>query len=261
MRIRILLAVLGTLLIAGPVLADHYHRCSPVGTWLIDVRFPQPGPAFQELLTFNGDRTLRETNTALHPNTPSFLVPPGTPPTTGSDGYGAWKRLTGCRVQFSFLKFVFAGDAEPPLPPAEARCCSARTIRSIPRRGTRRWDLSCPRALVAAVAQEAKRRDKRFVWWATKTWNAEAQAFSVTVSTFFLAPWARGHALAPAILEACEDEARREGFEALSIGKLLAQLTNLVEKLLVGFVIGKTSLPQNLDISLSFDVEHGRSLS
>ena len=35
--------------------------------------------------------------------------------------------------------------------------------------------------------------------------NAEAQSFTVTVTTFFLAPWARGHSLAPAILEACED--------------------------------------------------------
>lgn len=33
------------------------------------------------------------------------------------------------------------------------------------------------RALVAAVAQVAKRRDKSFVWWASKAWNAEAQGF------------------------------------------------------------------------------------
>ena len=33
------------------------------------------------------------------------------------------------------------------------------------------------RALVAAVARTAKDRGKSFVWWATKDWNAEAQAF------------------------------------------------------------------------------------
>ena len=47
--------------------------------------------------------------------------------------------------------------------------------------------------------------------------NAEAQSFMVTVSTFFLAPWARGHGLAPAILEACEDEARREAYTVLNL--------------------------------------------
>ncbi|MDJ0948285.1 MAG: GNAT family N-acetyltransferase [Alphaproteobacteria bacterium] len=33
------------------------------------------------------------------------------------------------------------------------------------------------RALVAAVASAAKDRDKNFVWWASKEWNTEAQAF------------------------------------------------------------------------------------
>jgi RimJ/RimL family protein N-acetyltransferase len=47
--------------------------------------------------------------------------------------------------------------------------------------------------------------------------NAEAQSFTVTVSTFFLAPWARGHALAPAILGACEDLARREAYTVLNL--------------------------------------------
>ena len=47
--------------------------------------------------------------------------------------------------------------------------------------------------------------------------NAEARAFSVSVSTFFMAPWARGYHLAPAILEACEDVARREGYTVLNL--------------------------------------------
>ena len=47
--------------------------------------------------------------------------------------------------------------------------------------------------------------------------NAEAQSFMVAVNTFFLAPWARGHSLAPAILEACEDLARREAYTVLNL--------------------------------------------
>ena len=47
--------------------------------------------------------------------------------------------------------------------------------------------------------------------------NAESQSFSVSVSTFFLAPWARGHGIAPGILEMCEDVARREGYTVLNL--------------------------------------------
>ena len=47
--------------------------------------------------------------------------------------------------------------------------------------------------------------------------NAESQSFSVSVSTFFLAPWARGHGIAPDILEMCEDVARREGYTVLNL--------------------------------------------
>lgn len=47
--------------------------------------------------------------------------------------------------------------------------------------------------------------------------NAEAQSFSVGVTTFFVAPWARGHGLAPDILELCEDIARREGYTVLNL--------------------------------------------
>jgi len=47
--------------------------------------------------------------------------------------------------------------------------------------------------------------------------NAEAQSFAVQVSTFFMAPWARGHGLAPDILAACEDLARREAYTVLNL--------------------------------------------
>ena len=47
--------------------------------------------------------------------------------------------------------------------------------------------------------------------------NAEARAHVVNVSTFFVAPWARGHGLAPALLEACEDLGRKEGYTVLNL--------------------------------------------
>ena len=37
------------------------------------------------------------------------------------------------------------------------------------------------RALVAAVAREAQRRDRSFVWWASKMWNVEAQDFYAAI--------------------------------------------------------------------------------
>ena len=47
--------------------------------------------------------------------------------------------------------------------------------------------------------------------------SSESQSFAVNVSTFFVAPWARGHGLAPGILEACEDLARREAYTVLNL--------------------------------------------
>ncbi len=47
--------------------------------------------------------------------------------------------------------------------------------------------------------------------------SAEARSHVVSVSTFFVAPWARGHGLAPGLLEACEDLGRKEGFTVLNL--------------------------------------------
>ena len=47
--------------------------------------------------------------------------------------------------------------------------------------------------------------------------SAESRAHAALVSTFFVAPWARGHGLAPHLLEACEDLARKEGFVVLNL--------------------------------------------
>ena len=47
--------------------------------------------------------------------------------------------------------------------------------------------------------------------------NNEAQAHSATLTTFFIAPWARGHGLARGLLQAVEDAARAEGFALLDL--------------------------------------------
>ena len=47
--------------------------------------------------------------------------------------------------------------------------------------------------------------------------SAESRAHTASVSTFFVAPWARGHGLAPSLLEACEDLARKEGYAVLNL--------------------------------------------
>lgn len=47
--------------------------------------------------------------------------------------------------------------------------------------------------------------------------NNEAGAHSATMSTFFIAPWARGHGLARGLLKAVEDSARAQGFAMLDL--------------------------------------------
>jgi GNAT superfamily N-acetyltransferase len=39
------------------------------------------------------------------------------------------------------------------------------------------------RALLAAVAADARRRGLEFVWWASRSWNTESHAFFRTVAT------------------------------------------------------------------------------
>ncbi len=51
--------------------------------------------------------------------------------------------------------------------------------------------------------------------WPTK--NNEAQSLSVTLTTNFVAPWARGHGLARALTATAEDAARRDGFLVLNL--------------------------------------------
>ena len=47
--------------------------------------------------------------------------------------------------------------------------------------------------------------------------NQEARAFAATLSTHFVAPWARGHGLAQGLIQSVEETARAEGFEVLNL--------------------------------------------
>jgi len=47
--------------------------------------------------------------------------------------------------------------------------------------------------------------------------NNEAQASSATLTSNFVAPWARGHGLARLVTRAVEEEARRDGFLVLNL--------------------------------------------
>ncbi|HYM29989.1 MAG TPA: GNAT family N-acetyltransferase [Candidatus Cybelea sp.] len=47
--------------------------------------------------------------------------------------------------------------------------------------------------------------------------NNEAQGHGATLTTFFIAPWARGHGLARGLLRAVEDAARAAGYEMLDL--------------------------------------------
>ena len=124
MIIRFATILLVLCLLIGPASADDdrgHSRCRITGTWLVDVDFPAiPGLHFKQLLTLHKGGTLTETNSGLHANSfPGPVLPAGAPPPpplNGSDGHGSWKMLRGCRVQWSFLKMVYAG-VDIPLPP------------------------------------------------------------------------------------------------------------------------------------------------
>ena len=66
--------------------------------------------------------------------------------------------------------------------------------------------------------------------------NNEAQAFSAALTTFFVAPWARGHGLAREIIEAVEETARADGFEFLQLDVRESQEAAIQLYLALGFV-------------------------
>jgi ribosomal protein S18 acetylase RimI-like enzyme len=47
--------------------------------------------------------------------------------------------------------------------------------------------------------------------------NNEAQSFAVTLTTNFVAPWARGHGLARMLLEAAEEKAKADGYAVINL--------------------------------------------
>ncbi len=47
--------------------------------------------------------------------------------------------------------------------------------------------------------------------------NNEAQAHLCNLSTFFLAPWARGYGLAKSVFEKAQNEAKKEGFKVITL--------------------------------------------
>lgn len=103
-RIALFAIIFSALTTTGVANADWGGR--PVGTWLISVTFPQPGPApFTELLVFHQGGTVTETNTTLHAN--SADDPASPLPLNGSIGAGAWKKAGKNRVKFTFVKLVF----------------------------------------------------------------------------------------------------------------------------------------------------------
>ncbi|MGI9202910.1 MAG: hypothetical protein ACR2Q3_02800 [Woeseiaceae bacterium] len=123
MRSRIAVMFLLGCFLSAQAAADYSwkDRCRPVGSWLITIDFEQLPFPFQELVTLHADRTLVETNSGLHSNSfpdPNAMPSGPVPPWNGSDGHGAWKLKRGCKVQFSFLKFVFNGVNAPNGPPA-----------------------------------------------------------------------------------------------------------------------------------------------
>ena len=47
--------------------------------------------------------------------------------------------------------------------------------------------------------------------------SKETQAFAASIEAHFVAPWARGHGLAPLLLETAEREAAKEGFSVMNL--------------------------------------------
>lgn len=47
--------------------------------------------------------------------------------------------------------------------------------------------------------------------------SKETSAFAASIEAHFVAPWARGHGLAPMLLEAAEREAAKEGFAVINL--------------------------------------------
>lgn len=54
--------------------------------------------------------------------------------------------------------------------------------------------------------------------------NNQAQSFSAQLTTFFVAPWARGHGLSEAVIELVEDHAKKLGLHVINLDVRETQL-------------------------------------
>ncbi|MBB6252642.1 GNAT family N-acetyltransferase [Nitrospirillum iridis] len=68
------------------------------------------------------------------------------------------------------------------------------------------------------------------------TRNNEAQSFACTLTTSFVAPWARGHGLARALTLAVEGEARERGFRILNLDVRATQVAAIALYRTLGYI-------------------------
>ncbi len=66
--------------------------------------------------------------------------------------------------------------------------------------------------------------------------NNEAQQFACQLTTFFVAPWARGHGLAPLMIEEAEAMSRTEGYKMINLDVRATQVSAIRRYEDAGFV-------------------------
>lgn len=66
--------------------------------------------------------------------------------------------------------------------------------------------------------------------------NNEAQAFACQLSTFFVTPWARGHGLAPLMLEEAEAFAKGQGFRMINLDVRATQVSAIRRYEAAGYI-------------------------
>lgn len=66
--------------------------------------------------------------------------------------------------------------------------------------------------------------------------NNEAQSHAVTLTTMFVAPWARGHRLGYGLIEAVEAQARADGYHLINLDVRASQITAIARYDSLGYV-------------------------
>jgi len=104
-------ALVGALLLASPAVQAG-GKNDPVGTWLITLTIPAgqgdlpPPEPFQQLISFNKNGTVTETDNTLHANS---AAPGETLNFNGSDGLGVWDKGPKKTTRYRILKMVYDG--------------------------------------------------------------------------------------------------------------------------------------------------------